>query len=107
MLVAKLGKGSVMPSLSLRAIAKELGISPAYLSYMVNGKRPWKPGLQVRYLELVNTPDQFVNTRRAQIDTIFGERLPTWQGLPHDSVNDNRRYAREGGSSPPSSLSKN
>lgn len=27
---------------SLRDIAKELDISPAYLSYMVNGKRPWR-----------------------------------------------------------------
>jgi len=26
--------------MSLRQIAKELGISPAYLSYMLNGKRP-------------------------------------------------------------------
>jgi len=28
--------------MSLRQIAKELGISPAYLSYMLNGKRPWR-----------------------------------------------------------------
>ena len=26
----------------LRQVAKELGISPAYLSYMLNGKRPWR-----------------------------------------------------------------
>ena len=26
---------------SLRHIADEIGISPAYLSYMVNGKRPF------------------------------------------------------------------
>ena len=41
--------------MSLRTVAKELGISPAYLSYMVNGKRPWCPDLYERYGELVNT----------------------------------------------------
>ncbi len=41
--------------MSLRKIAKEMGISPAYLSYMVNGKRPWREGLQRKYLRLVNT----------------------------------------------------
>ena len=40
---------------SLRGIAKKLGISPAYLSYMVNGKRPWRAELYERYCELVNT----------------------------------------------------
>jgi len=29
-----------MSKLSMRQVAKELGISPAFLSYMVNGKRP-------------------------------------------------------------------
>ena len=37
-----------------RQSAKQPGISPAYLSYMVNGKRPWRPDLQARYLQLVN-----------------------------------------------------
>ena len=41
--------------MSLRTVAKELGISPAYLSYRVNGKRPWRPDLYERYCELVNT----------------------------------------------------
>ena len=45
--------------MSLRKIAKILGISPAYLSLLVNGKRPWRGNLKERYLELVNT---FVNT---------------------------------------------
>ena len=31
--------------MSLRQIAKELGISPAYLSYMLNGKRPCRKDL--------------------------------------------------------------
>ena len=41
--------------MSLRKIAKELGISPAYLSYMLNGKRPWRKDLYQRYTETVNT----------------------------------------------------
>ena len=45
--------------MSLRQIAKELGISPAYLSYMVNGKRPWRKDLYQRYMGVVNT---FVNS---------------------------------------------
>lgn len=45
--------------LSLRQIASELGISPAYLSYMVNGKRPWRKDLYHRYMGVVNT---FVNS---------------------------------------------
>ena len=45
---------------SLRHIASELEISPAYLSYMVNGKRPWRKDLYQRYMGVVNT---FVNTQ--------------------------------------------
>ncbi len=45
--------------MSLRQIAKELEISPAYLSYMVNGKRPWRKDLYQRYMGVVNT---FVNS---------------------------------------------
>ena len=44
---------------SLRYIASELDISPAYLSYMVNGKRPWRKDLYQRYMGIVNT---FVNS---------------------------------------------
>ena len=43
----------------MRQIAKELDISPAYLSYMVNGKRPWRKDLNRRYMGVVNT---FVNS---------------------------------------------
>ena len=50
--------------MSLRAIAKELEISPAYLSYMINGKRPWRKDLYQRYLGVVNT---FVNSGEAMI----------------------------------------
>ena len=41
--------------MSLRQIAKELGISPAYLSYMLNRKRPWRKDLYQRYIGVVNT----------------------------------------------------
>ena len=50
---------------SLRLIAKELGISPAYLSYMVNGKRPWRKDLYQRYLGVVNT---FVNSEDGSVN---------------------------------------
>jgi len=48
--------------MSLRAIAKELEISPAYLSYMINGKRPWRKDLYQRYMGVVNTKINSVNT---------------------------------------------
>ena len=48
-----------MSKLSMRQIAKELEISPAYLSYMLNGKRPWRKDLYQRYMGVVNT---FVNS---------------------------------------------
>ena len=41
--------------MSLRQIAAQMDITPAYLSYMVNGKRPWRPDLYERYCQLVNT----------------------------------------------------
>ena len=53
--------------MSMRQIAKEMGITPAYLSYMVNGKRPWREDLHERYCQLVNTSvnrlAEIVNTR--------------------------------------------
>ena len=41
--------------MSLRKIALILGISPTYLSLLLNGKRPWRGNLKKRYLELVYT----------------------------------------------------
>ena len=41
--------------MSLRKIAKILGISPTYLSLLLNGKRPWRGNLKERYEELVTT----------------------------------------------------
>ena len=62
--------------MSLRKQAKILGISPTYLSLLLNGKRPWRGNLRERYLELVNT---FVNTtpplqgtKAAETDTVVG-----------------------------------
>ena len=52
--------------MSLRQIAKELEISPAYLSYMLNGKRPWRKDLYQRYMGIVNT---FVNSEDADSDS--------------------------------------
>ena len=51
--------------MSLRQIVKELGISPAYLSYMLNGKRPWRKDLYQRYLGVVNT---FVNSEGSGVN---------------------------------------
>ena len=51
--------------MSLRQIAKELGISPAYLSYMLNGKRPWRKDLYQRYMGVVNT---FVNSEEESVN---------------------------------------
>ena len=48
-----------MAKQSMRQIARELDISPAYLSYMVNGKRPWRKDLYQRYMGVVNA---FVNS---------------------------------------------
>ena len=52
--------------MSLRQIAKELGISPAYHSYMVNGKRPWRKDLYQPYMGVVNT---FVNSDVVGVET--------------------------------------
>ena len=41
--------------MSLRKVARILGISPTYLSLLLNGKRPWTGNLKERYEELVNT----------------------------------------------------
>ena len=53
--------------MSLRQIAKQLGITPAYLSYMVNGKRPWRRDLFERYSYLVNPS---VNIQSTDVNNI-------------------------------------
>jgi len=66
-------KTPVKNTMSLRQIAGDLGITPAYLSYMVNGKRPWRADLYERYGEPVNTfhahNATFVNTSSADSAT--------------------------------------
>ena len=54
-----------MSKQSMRQIAAELGISPAYLSYMLNGKRPWRKDLYQRYMGVVNT---FVNSEEESVN---------------------------------------
>ena len=56
--------------MSLRKVARILGISPTYLSLLLNGKRPWRGNLKERYEELVDT---FVTTPPSQyiIDQSF------------------------------------
>ena len=49
--------------MTIRTMAKILGISPAYLSLLINGKRRWRGDLKERYETLVNT---FVNKEENQ-----------------------------------------
>ena len=49
--------------MTLRTMAKILGISPSYLSLLINGKRRWRGDLKERYETLVNT---FVNREENQ-----------------------------------------
>jgi len=49
-------------AMSLRKITKIPGISPTYLSLLLNRKRPWRGNLKERYEELVNP---FVTTPQA------------------------------------------
>jgi len=51
--------------MSLGHIAKELGIGPAYLPYMLNGKRPWRKDLYQRYMGVDNT---FVNSEAESVN---------------------------------------
>ena len=52
--------------MTLRTMVKILGISPAYLSLLVNGKRKWRGELKERYEALVNT---LVNTEETAYET--------------------------------------
>ena len=51
--------------MSLGHIAKGLGISPAYLSYMFNRKRPCRKDLYQRYMGVVDT---FVNSEEEGVN---------------------------------------
>ena len=72
---------------SLRQVAKELDISPAYLSYMVNGKRPWRKDLYQRYIGVVNT---FVNSEGQSVNS-QDQMTPHYRGhLSVDNVGAGR-----------------
>ena len=58
--------------MSLRQIAKELEISPAHPSYMLNGKRPWRKDLYQRYMGVVNT---FVNSEAESVNNKHDSNL--------------------------------
>ena len=47
------------------ALARDRGLIPAYLSYMLNGKRPWRKDLYRRYMGVVNSDGGIVNTLTA------------------------------------------
>ena len=65
--------------MTLRAMAKILGISPAYLSLLVNGKRKWQADLEERYETLVNT---FVNSANRAWEKIVVPRKGLEPPLP-------------------------
>ena len=65
--------------MSLRKQAKILGISPSYLSMLVNGKRKWPDDLSYRYQELVNS---VVNTERKAAYEITGAQEGTRTPTP-------------------------
>ena len=62
--------------MSLRKIALILGISPTYLSLLLNGKRPWRENLKDRYQELVNSAVNTLTlvqgTKATETDTVVG-----------------------------------
>ena len=67
--------------MTIRTMAKILGISPAYLSLLINGKRKWRGDLKERYETLVNT---FVN-RGASRNTFGGNNQSTTQAQYRNS----------------------
>ena len=58
--------------MSHRQQPKILGITAAYLSYMINGKRPWNPDLKDRYGQLVNTIPKNVNKSSKKESVVRG-----------------------------------
>ena len=62
--------------MSLRKQAVILGITPSYLSMLVNGKRKWPYALRHRYEELVNSVVNTMTLKHGEImpraDTVVG-----------------------------------
>ena len=56
----------------------ELGIRPAYLSYMLNGERPWRKDLYQRHMGVVNT---FVNSEGVNSQTKRPPQLTVSSGV--------------------------
>ena len=81
-----------MSKLSMRQMAKELEISPAYLSYMLNGKRPWRKDLYQRYMGVVNT---LVNSDDAGINSQLKRppQLAVYSGMDHGVAQSGRAPA--------------
>ena len=63
--------------MSLRQQAKILGISPTYLSLMINGKRKWQPEIKARYEQLVNSLPRSVYKKKQN-----SRRAGGWYGEP-------------------------
>jgi len=78
--------------MSLRHQAKLLGISPAYLSLLLHGRRPWRGNLEERYLGLVNTS---VNTPEATSQMVRSPLIGN-NGLPLSRPLPSRSGAEEG-----------
>jgi len=63
-------------------MAKILGISPAYLSLLINGKRQWRGGLKKRYETLVNREEMEIYSKNATNNQIVTntDRWWSWGG---------------------------
>ena len=55
--------------MSLRQQAKILEVNAGHLSRMVNGKRPWRPELKVRYEALVGNTQQKLDNGSSHLVT--------------------------------------
>ena len=77
-----------MSKLSMRQMAKELEISSAYLSYMLNGKRPWRKDLYQRYMGVVNSDDAGVNSQLKR-----PPQLAVYSGMDHGVAQSGRAPA--------------
>ena len=64
-------------TLSCHQIAEELGISPAYLSYMLNDKRPWRKDLKETY-DLIMKRGSSTDHRADKSGVAQSGRAPAW-----------------------------
>ena len=68
--------------MTLRTMAKILGISPAFLSLLINGKRKWRGGLKKRYETIVNREEMEIYSKNATNNQIVTntDRWSSWGG---------------------------